>query len=87
LGNITGFKPSLTSGVAPALTQLSTSSLQLNQIPDKLIIQVRNPLQNTAWGQPDAFLCIKGISVNFNNQSGRPARKCYYASNQQVECF
>jgi hypothetical protein len=70
LGNITGFRPSLTSGVAPAITQLSTSSLQLNQIPDKLIIQVRNPLQNTAWGQPDAFLCIKGISVNFNNQSG-----------------
>ena len=51
-------------------TTLSTSSLQLNQIPDKLIIQVRNPLGSTAWGQPDSFLCIAGISINFNNQSG-----------------
>ena len=51
-------------------TTLSTSSLQLNQIPDKLIIQLRNPLASTAWGQPDSFLCIAGISINFNNQSG-----------------
>jgi hypothetical protein len=50
--------------------RISTSSLQLNQIPDKLILQVRNPLSSTAWGQPDAFLVIKNISVNFNNQSG-----------------
>ena len=49
---------------------LSTSSLQLNQIPDRLIIQVRTPLNQTAWGQPDAFLCIQGVSINFNNQSG-----------------
>ena len=70
LTNIVGFQPSLASGVAPAITQISTSSLQLNQIPDKLIIQVRNPLNQCAWGNPDAFLCIKGISINFNNQSG-----------------
>lgn len=50
--------------------QISTSSLQLNQIPDKLIIQVRNPLSNMAWAQPDAFLVIQQISINFNNQSG-----------------
>lgn len=55
----------------PATGQIvSTSSLQLNQIPDKLIIQVRNPMASTAWGQPDAFLCIQAISINFNNQSG-----------------
>jgi hypothetical protein len=35
-----------------------------------LIIQVRNPLGSTAWGQPDSFLCIAGVSINFNNQSG-----------------
>ena len=49
---------------------ISTSSLQLNQIPDKLIIQVRNPLQNCRWGQPDAFLGIQAVSISFNNQSG-----------------
>lgn len=70
LSNINGFIPSLSSGYIPAVTTVSTSSLQLNQIPDKLIIQVRNPLNQCAWGNPDAFLGIKGISINFNNQSG-----------------
>jgi len=65
-----GFNPSLSSGIQQGAVTLSTSSLQLNQIPDKLIIQVRNPLGSTAWGQPDAFLTIRGVSINFNNQSG-----------------
>lgn len=51
-----------------ATTQLATSSLQLNQIPDKLIIMVRKPNQTVQ--DPDAFACIKGVSINFNNQSG-----------------
>ena len=55
---------------AVSTTTFTSSSLQLNQIPDKLIIQLRNPLSSTAWGQPDSFLCIAGISINFNNQSG-----------------
>jgi hypothetical protein len=49
---------------------VSTSSLQLNQIPDKIILQLRNPLTNCVAGNPDAFLGIQGISINFNNQSG-----------------
>ena len=56
--------------IVPNTKILSTSSLQLNQIPDKLILQVRNPLNQVAWGQPDAFLVIQAISINFNNQSG-----------------
>lgn len=67
---IAGFVPSLASGYVPVAQTFSTSSLQLNQIPDKLIIQLRNPLATSAWGQPDAFLGIRGISINFNNQSG-----------------
>ena len=69
LSPIDGWTPSQTS-LAPALQQIKTSSLQLNQIPDKLILQVRNPLSSTAWGQPDAFLAIHGVSISFNNQSG-----------------
>jgi hypothetical protein len=69
LSSIAGYTPSATS-LAPVYQTLSTSSLQLNQIPDRLIIQVRNPLSQSAWGQPDAFLLIKGVSINFNNQSG-----------------
>lgn len=61
-------------------TSVSTSSLQLNQIPDKLIISVRQPFNtlqysatasaNALGGAPDSFLCIKGVSINFNNMSG-----------------
>jgi len=54
----------------PSSTLLQTSSLQLNQIPDKLIISVRVPLSGQNWGIPDAGLCISGVSINFNNQSG-----------------
>lgn len=64
------FAPTSTSATAPTIAPLSTSSLQLNQIPDKLIIQVRQPLGSSSWGTPDSFLTIKGISINFNNQSG-----------------
>jgi len=69
LSGIPAWTPSPTS-LAPSRYQIKTSSLQLNQIPDKLILQVRNPLSSTKWGQPDAFLGIEGVSINFNNQSG-----------------
>jgi len=69
LSNLPGWIPS-PSSLSPPESQIKTSSLQLNQIADKLIIQVRNPLSSSAWGQPDAFLVIKGVSINFNNQSG-----------------
>lgn len=61
---------SQTAITSQSSTRISTSSLQLNQIPDKLILQVRNPLSATKWGQPDAFLVIKNVSISFNNQSG-----------------
>ena len=69
LSSIPGWTPSATS-LNPSAVQIKTSSLQLNQIPDKIILQVRNPLSSSAWGQPDAFLAIQQCSINFNNQSG-----------------
>lgn len=66
---IDGFIPSLTN-LTPPVKTLVTSSLQLNQIPDKIILQVRNRLSDCAWGNPDAFLGIQGVSISFNNQSG-----------------
>ena len=69
LSSIPGWTPSPTS-LNPSAVQIKTSSLQLNQIPDKIILQVRNPLSSSAWGQPDAFLAIQQVSINFNNQSG-----------------
>ena len=50
--------------------RLQTNSLQLNQIPDKLIIFVRKLASNQSYGDPDVALPISQVSINFNNMSG-----------------
>ena len=45
------------------------NTLQLNQIPDKLIIYVRRTPTNVST-QPDVALPLGSISINFNNNSG-----------------
>ena len=70
LASISPVNRALPALASANLTTVQTSSLQINQVPDRLIISVRNPLSSTAWGQADAQLCIAGVSINFNNQSG-----------------
>lgn len=62
-----------TSGtnIAPGASQTLTSqSIQLNQIPDLILITARVPMSNQNWNYASSFLAIEGISVNFNNASG-----------------
>lgn len=47
-----------------------SNTLQLNQVPDKLIIFVRPKLSGQTVSTPDYFLPITGIKINWNNQSG-----------------
>ena len=49
-------------------TLLTSQTLQLNQIPDKLIIFIRKA--NQTWYDSDSYLPISGISIDFNNNSG-----------------
>jgi hypothetical protein len=49
---------------------ITSNNLQINQIPDKFIITVRNPLTQSNWNNTSGFLAIQSISVNFNNSSG-----------------
>lgn len=49
---------------------LTTSNLQINQIPDLFIINVRKPMSQQTIFDPAGFLAITGISINLNNQSG-----------------
>jgi hypothetical protein len=68
---ITSNQPSIPAGgTASSAVSLTTSSIQLNQVPDKLIIMVRKPMSSQSWNDPDACLCIKGLSIQFNNQAG-----------------
>jgi hypothetical protein len=47
-----------------------SQTLQLNQIPDKLIVFVRKTQSAMSYGDSDAFLPIRKITINFNNNSG-----------------
>jgi len=49
---------------------LTSSNLQINQIPDLFIINARIPMSEQDWFNPSSFLTINSISINLNNQSG-----------------
>lgn len=61
------------SGTALAtgvLTRVQSSNLQLNQIPDLLLIAVRKPMASQTIADADVFFKINAVSINFNNASG-----------------
>jgi len=67
---ITSFNASLAS---QASFTFKSSSLQLNQIPDKLIMFVRKSMGSQTSADSDSFLALSGanpVSINFNNVSG-----------------
>ena len=49
---------------------VSTSSIQLNQVPDLIIVAGRVPMGQQNIANTSTFLAIKNITINFNNQSG-----------------
>jgi hypothetical protein len=49
---------------------LPSSNIQLNGIPDKLLIFVRKTMGNLTCHDADSYLTIKSLRVNFNNQAG-----------------
>lgn len=56
--------------LVPATATIQSTTIQLNQIPDKLIIYVRKAKQNQLVSDCDFALAIDKIRINFNNQSG-----------------
>jgi hypothetical protein len=59
------------TAIAPsASAQMTSQSIQLNQVPDLILISVRVPMSNQNWANTSSFLTIKNLSVNFNNASG-----------------
>jgi hypothetical protein len=66
---LTTFSSGLT--IAPLATSTLTSqSIQLNQIPDLILISARVPMNSQNQFNTSSFLTINNISVNFNNASG-----------------
>jgi hypothetical protein len=64
---ITSNLPALAIG---ATTIVNSSSIQLNQIPDKLIVFVRKAMSAQTNTDPDYALTIRSAVINWNNQSG-----------------
>jgi hypothetical protein len=48
----------------------TTNNIQLNQVPDLILMCVRIPMQNQGIGNTSSFLTVNSLSVNFNNSSG-----------------
>lgn len=61
-----------TNGVLPpnTLTTYTSDTIQLNSIPDKVFIYVKEAKQNQNNGSPDQYTAIKNVNVSFNNQVG-----------------
>lgn len=53
-----------------ATKDLNTNNIQLNQLPDLFVIQVRLPMANMTIHDAEYGCAITGISVNLNNSSG-----------------
>ena len=53
-----------------ATASLTASNVQLNQIPDLIIINVRKPMSSLTATDSNSFFKINSISLNLNNQSG-----------------
>jgi len=69
--NTTQIAPATNNSPLTSQTTLLTSqSIQLNQIPDLILISVRYPMSQQNWAYTSSFLTITGISINFNNASG-----------------
>lgn len=60
-------QPSVSSLASATLT---SSNLQINQIPDLFLINVRVPMSQQRWYNSSSFLTLNNISINLNNQSG-----------------
>ena len=60
-----------TTSVAPqASVALTSSNLQINQIPDLFVINVRKPMSQQTIADASVFFTINNVSINLNNQSG-----------------
>tara|TARA_R110000765_G_scaffold9142_2_gene28814 strand:- start:334 stop:1110 length:777 start_codon:yes stop_codon:yes gene_type:complete len=59
-----------TSVAAGASVALTSSNLQINQIPDLFIINVRKPMSQQTIQDASVFFAINNVSINLNNQSG-----------------
>jgi hypothetical protein len=65
--------PSSNSPIMTANTggyTISCQNLQLNQVPQYIVVGIRVPSSQQNWAYPDSFLTINNVSITWNNASG-----------------
>lgn len=62
--------PNIAVASGGAVKDLNTNNIQLNQLPDLFIIQVRLPMANMTIRDAEYGCAITGVSINLNNSSG-----------------
>jgi len=62
--------PNVAVASGGATKDLNTNNIQLNQLPDLFVIQVRLPMADMTIRDAEFGCAITGISVNLNNSSG-----------------
>jgi len=67
---ITGVTNSSTIAKDGGTNTIKSQNIQLNQIPDLFLIALRKPLNTQTFTDPNLFLPIRNVSINFNNASG-----------------
>ena len=55
---------------AGASHSINAHAVQLSQIPNRLYVVARKPINSQTMKDSNAFMAIEGISVNFNNVAG-----------------
>lgn len=68
--NIGAAAVNATNELVPTTLPFSSNNIQLNQVPDMLVICARKPMSQQTNRDADCFFPITGISINWNNQSG-----------------
>jgi hypothetical protein len=58
------------AGTGISQQTIRTTTIQLNQIPDKIVLFVRKAMGDQRAYDSDSFLVINSLSINFNNMSG-----------------
>jgi len=66
--SIPAFNPAVS--ISSQTVTLTSQSIQLNQVPDLILISVRVPMSSQNWAYTSSFLAIRNIAINFNNASG-----------------
>lgn len=62
--------PAATVDAIGAPRTVQSNNIQLQSVPQKMICFIRRKFGATPWVQPNAYLAITGISLNFNNNAG-----------------